>query len=132
MKRSGKKGFTLIELIIVIVIIGILAVISVPMYRNYTMKAMATEGVALAGAIRSAQRVYMAAHNVYTANYSDLDMDTPDGKYFTGVASIDSVNNGGLIQVHGSGDATGIYVRMALQDGVTTVSYDNQATYKNW
>ena len=42
-----RKGFTLVELVIVIVIVGILSIVAVPIYRGYTRKAMATEGKAL-------------------------------------------------------------------------------------
>ena len=54
------KGFTLVELVIVIVIVGILSIVAVPIYRGYTRKAMATEGKALLGAIQTAQKIYFA------------------------------------------------------------------------
>ena len=46
---KSKKGFTLVELVIVIVIVGILSVISVPIYRGYVDRAMRTEGEVLLG-----------------------------------------------------------------------------------
>ena len=48
---KAKKGFTLVELVIVIVIVGILSVISVPIYRGYVEKAIMTEGKVLINAI---------------------------------------------------------------------------------
>ena len=42
MSKKKDKGFTMIELVVVMVIIGILAVISVPMYRNYIQRSRAT------------------------------------------------------------------------------------------
>ena len=53
-----KKGFTLIELIIVIVIIGILSTVSVPIYRKYIAEATMTEGYTLLGAVARAELIY--------------------------------------------------------------------------
>src|SRR5438477_10536193 len=49
-----QKGFTLIELMIVVAIIGILAAIAIPAYQDYTIRAQVTEGLNLAGAAKAA------------------------------------------------------------------------------
>ena len=52
--KTMQKGFTLIELMIVVAIIGILAAIAIPAYQDYTIRAQVTEGLNLAGAVKAA------------------------------------------------------------------------------
>jgi len=52
--KSVQKGFTLIELMIVIAIIGILAAIAIPAYQDYTLRAKVTEGINLVAAAKLA------------------------------------------------------------------------------
>lgn len=54
MKKNVQKGFTLIELMIVIAIIGILAAIAIPAYQDYTIRAQVSEGLSLADGSKTA------------------------------------------------------------------------------
>ncbi len=89
-KREG-RGFTLIELIIVIVIIGILASISAPMMARQIQKAKLSEAVAAMGTIRTAERLYYTEYGIYV-NVSGLQwafddiLSNPLKGYVTGKA----------------------------------------------
>ena len=54
MKAQLQKGFTLIELMIVVAIIGILAAVAIPAYQDYTVRARVSEGIVLASAAKLA------------------------------------------------------------------------------
>lgn len=81
----NKRGFTLIELIIVVIIIGILAAIAVPMMQTNTLKAKQTEVLAALGVIRSAERQYYVEYQAYTDVTSDQWTTAgPLGQYLSG------------------------------------------------
>jgi type IV pilus assembly protein PilA len=52
MLKQAQKGFTLIELMIVVAIIGILAAVAIPAYQDYTVRAKVTEGLSLASGLK--------------------------------------------------------------------------------
>ncbi len=67
MKRQ--KGFTLIELMIVVAIVGILAAVAIPAYQDYTVRARVTEGLSLAASVRTAvSEAAIATNTLPTTN----------------------------------------------------------------
>ena len=62
MKANLQKGFTLIELMIVVAIIGILAAVALPAYQDYTVRTRVSEGLVLAGAAKLAVSETFAAN----------------------------------------------------------------------
>jgi len=81
--RSTRKGFTLVELAVVIVIIGVLAAFGVPRFMNAVEKAKAAEAFAYLAAIRDAQERYQAQNGTYATDLTTLDIQMPAPMYFT-------------------------------------------------
>jgi type IV pilus assembly protein PilA len=65
MLKQVQKGFTLIELMIVVAIIGILAAIAIPAYQNYTIRAQVTEGMSLAGTLQTGIGEFFAENGTF-------------------------------------------------------------------
>ncbi|MBH6528364.1 pilin, partial [Neisseria meningitidis] len=78
-----QKGFTLIELMIVIAIVGILAAVALPAYQDYTARAQVSEAILLAEGQKSAVTEYYLNHGTWPSNNSDAGVASTDikGKY---------------------------------------------------
>lgn len=76
--NTAQKGFTLIELMIVIAIIGILAAIALPAYQDYTKRARVGEALSLAGGAKTAVTEFYSSNNVWPANNTSAGLADPD------------------------------------------------------
>ncbi|ENV5240529.1 TPA: pilin [Neisseria gonorrhoeae] len=89
-----QKGFTLIELMIVIAIVGILAAVALPAYQDYTARAQVSEAILLAEGQKSAVTEYYLNHGIWPANNTSAGVASSPtdikGKYVQKV----EVNNG--------------------------------------
>jgi type IV pilus assembly protein PilA len=80
--KSMQKGFTLIELMIVVAIIAILAAIAIPAYQNYLIKAQVSEGMSLAGAAQTGVAEFFSNNGRLPA--SNVSAGVPSAKSITG------------------------------------------------
>jgi type IV pilus assembly protein PilA len=112
MLKQIQKGFTLIELMIVVAIIGILAAIAIPAYQNYTIRAQVTEGLSLADGWKTGIAEFYAQNGTF-----------PTGSSTTGSAT----------NIIAAGATTGKYVSSVVVGptaGQIVITYGLQANAK--
>ena len=98
MKKSMQKGFTLIELMIVVAIIGILAAIAIPAYQDYTIRSQVTEGLNLAADLKAAVAESFAQNGNWPDDNAAIGLtQLKSGKY---VSAVD-INNGTIDITYG-------------------------------
>jgi len=109
-----QKGFTLIELMIVVAIIGILAAIAIPAYQDYTIRAQVSEGMNLAAAAKAAVAETFLNTGAAPATRTEAGMSATatdtNGKYVTQVEVA-----GGTITITYGNDANAAIDNMTLQ-----------------
>jgi type IV pilus assembly protein PilA len=106
---QNHKGFTLIELMIVVAIIGILAAIAIPAYQDYTVRARVTEGLSLASSFKTlvAENAANGASNLSTG-YGSISQ--------TKNVSAISVSNAGVINVTMNANAKSVQFSLTPHD----------------
>ena len=106
--KTFQKGFTLIELMIVVAIIGILAAIAIPAYQDYTIRAQVSEGLTLASDVK-------AGVAEYAAQTGDWPLDLAEAGLGSAVA----------------GDKAGRYVQsINVSNGTIDITYGKDANSK--
>jgi type IV pilus assembly protein PilA len=104
--KTLQKGFTLIELMIVVAIIGILAAIAIPAYQDYTIRSQVTEGMTLAGDLKASIAEYTAQVGEWPPSMIELGLGS-------GAAGTDK---------------SGRYVEAVdVADGTITITYGRDA-----
>ncbi|MBF0478627.1 MAG: prepilin-type N-terminal cleavage/methylation domain-containing protein [Candidatus Omnitrophica bacterium] len=72
---KNTKGFTLMELMIVVIVIGVLAAVALPSFNRVTEISRAQHGIDWLRNAYGAQRAFFVANDIYTGAFADLDVD---------------------------------------------------------
>ena len=127
---QAQRGFTLIELMIVVAIIGILAAVAIPAYQDYIARAQVSEAVSLMGSAKTPLAEYFADKGLWPNALSDV-LGNSTGRY---TGSVSGVNTGTIAgtsstyTVQATMKSSG--VNAAISNG--TVQLNTTDSGKNW
>ncbi len=121
-RRSASRGFTLIELMIVVAIVGILAAIALPAYRNYVVRSQITEGVAGLTTARADLERYFQDFRTYQTvtgvSTSPCAAARTVGNFTISCSAVDATTY--RLQAVGSGNVSGFTYTVNQADERTT------------
>ncbi|MCF9045616.1 pilin [Acinetobacter nectaris] len=137
---NAQKGFTLIELMIVVAIIGILAAVALPAYQNYAKRAKVTEGLSLASSAKTAVAENAANAQSYskgwpapspTANVQSVQIDDKTGTITIAYQPVVAASGANTLTLVPYTMASGATKGSGLPDS-TTAGYTSPADVIQW
>ncbi len=115
--KAVQKGFTLIELMIVVAIIGILAAVALPAYQDYTVRAKVSEGIGLAESAKTAVSENAANGKAFDSGYTP-----PSATSNVAGISIDQATGSISVTYAAAIDGGGKTILFTPMDGATALS----------
>ncbi|MGO3128157.1 MAG: pilin [Luteimonas sp.] len=129
--KKMQKGFTLIELMIVVAIIAILAAIALPAYQDFLKRSKVTEAVTAAGACKTSVAEYAAANNKLPADTAASGCSNTESQYVKSVGVTE-----GVIAVTMQGIGTGVDTKVLTltpqKGGATPVAAGDGEDITSW
>ena len=131
MLSQNSKGFTLIEILIVVAIIGIITIIAFPSYQENILKAKRTDGRAALMKIMQAQERFFAENMTYSADLTDLGYNTSgsipseQGYYTVSAVACASSTIGNCVLLTATGD-------LSIGSNITLDSVGNKLPADQW
>jgi len=113
-----KKGFTLLELIIVVIILGILVSIAIPQFTGTRLRAYSAEAMNLLGAMRSAQIRYFEQFSAYATICTNLDVGYTTLKYH--LAPVCGTSAADVVHLEDNDTNSGEYILNIGYNGTVT------------
>jgi type IV pilus assembly protein PilA len=139
-KHTLQRGFTLIELMIVVAIVGILAAIAIPAYQNYIIRTYVAEGLVLASGAKAAFMDYWTTHGTIAPVDYPGSGKAPEHSYnyeFTPTRNVQAIaitgaskNDASAIRIYYGGEnkqLTALNIQLGLYPG----SIDENGAFRN-